>query len=64
MVFPQVFLDRLHDGLISFNRVNLVIIDEVHHTAKNHPYAQIMREYHQYKEALAKREHLVSGKSL
>ncbi len=37
----QVFLDLLLRGIFGFGMVNLLIIDEVHHTAKNHPYRQV-----------------------
>ncbi len=37
----QVFLDLLLRGIFTFGQVNLLIIDEIHHTAKNHPYMQV-----------------------
>ena len=39
----QVFLDLLLRGIFTFGQVNLLIIDEIHHTAKNHPYMQVPR---------------------
>lgn len=46
-----MFLNLLLQGLFQFSQVNLLIIDEIHHTAKNHPYMQIMKQYKTYTEA-------------
>lgn len=45
----QVLLDCLTNGFIKMNRINLLILDEAHHTKKNHPYAKIMK-YHYLRE--------------
>ena len=44
----QVFLDILLRGIFGFGRVGLLILDEVHHTQKKHPYKQIMDQYQTY----------------
>ncbi len=46
----DVFCDLLLRGIFSFDHVSLLIIDEIHHTRKNHPYMQVMNHYHYYKE--------------
>ncbi|KFA55275.1 hypothetical protein S40293_04968 [Stachybotrys chartarum IBT 40293] len=45
----QVLLDCLTNGFIQMNGINLLILDEAHHTKKNHPYAKIMK-YHYLRE--------------
>jgi ERCC4-related helicase len=42
---PQTIVNALRDGIISFERMSLLILDECHHTRKNHPYAVIMNQY-------------------
>ncbi|KAG6006832.1 hypothetical protein E4U21_006639 [Claviceps maximensis] len=42
----QILLDLLGNGLISMNRINLLIFDEAHHTKKSHPYARIVRDHY------------------
>lgn len=44
----QVFLDALNRAYIHFDFVNLLIIDEIHHCRKNHPYNQIFRKYREH----------------
>ncbi|CAO3607529.1 unnamed protein product [Mucor fragilis] len=42
----QIFLDTLHHGFISLEKVNLLIFDECHHATKKHPFNLIMREFY------------------
>jgi endoribonuclease Dicer len=55
----QVFLDLLlrFGDLIGFDRLNLLIVDEIHHTSKNHPYMQIFKEYKLFAERQPSNEH-------
>ncbi|KAF4583142.1 Dicer-like protein 1 [Ophiocordyceps camponoti-floridani] len=49
MVFvctAQILLDCLSSGFVSMNQVNLIILDEAHHTKKNHPYARIIKDHY------------------
>ncbi|ESK86769.1 type iii restriction enzyme [Moniliophthora roreri MCA 2997] len=41
----QIFLNLLTHSLWGLNKVSLLVLDECHHTRKNHPYNGIMREY-------------------
>lgn len=43
---PQVFLDALRHSFINMDNVELLIVDECHHTQKHHAYAKIMQEYY------------------
>lgn len=48
----QVFLDLLTKAYFPLHRVNLLIVDECHHTIKNSAYSQIFKQfYHPLKEA-------------
>eukprot|EP00742_Colponemidia_sp_Colp-10_P004254 GILJ01004539.1.p1 GENE.GILJ01004539.1~~GILJ01004539.1.p1 ORF type:complete len:615 (+),score=61.82 GILJ01004539.1:97-1941(+) len=42
---PASFLNLLHASAIFFSDISLLIVDEAHHTGKQHPYAVIMRRY-------------------
>ncbi|RDA96171.1 hypothetical protein CP533_1651, partial [Ophiocordyceps camponoti-saundersi (nom. inval.)] len=42
----QVLLDCLNNGFLQMRQVNLLIIDEAHHTKKNHPYARIIQDHY------------------
>lgn len=42
----QILLDCLDNGFIAMAQINLLIFDEVHHSKKNHPYANIMKRYY------------------
>ncbi|EQC37255.1 hypothetical protein SDRG_05479 [Saprolegnia diclina VS20] len=42
---PEILRNILAKGYITFERINLLVFDECHHTAKRHPYNQIMKEY-------------------
>ncbi|GAA5974079.1 hypothetical protein JCM11641_003421 [Rhodosporidiobolus odoratus] len=49
---PQIFLDMLSKAYWSLEKVSLIVLDECHHAAKKHPYAEIMRQhYHPQKPA-------------
>ena len=44
---PQGFLDALRHGYISLGRdISLLVFDEAHHAADNHPYNRIMMEFY------------------
>ncbi|KAI8811805.1 hypothetical protein BJ742DRAFT_102395 [Cladochytrium replicatum] len=44
---PQIFLNVLRHGFMSLSRdVSLIVVDECHHTAKNHAYNVIFREFY------------------
>ena len=38
----QILLNNLKHAFIGPNNINLLILDECHHTSKNHPYKKIM----------------------
>lgn len=40
----QILLNNLMHGFMKPSSINLLIIDECHHTKKNHPYMKIMQE--------------------
>ncbi|CAO0799484.1 unnamed protein product [Mucor circinelloides] len=42
----QIFLDTLHHGFITLEKVHLLIFDECHHATKKHPFNLIMREFY------------------
>eukprot|EP00795_Rhopilema_esculentum_P002763 gene2763-983_t len=39
----QILLDMLQHNYLLPSNINLLVLDECHHTNKNHPYAQIMK---------------------
>ena len=45
MAVAQIFMNALTHSLWSLDRVSLLVVDECHHTRKNHPYNNILREY-------------------
>ncbi len=49
LMTPQILLNILRDGTISFSSFSLLIIDECHRTHDNHPYNEIMALYRQQK---------------
>lgn len=40
---PQILLDALRKAFLNLEMVSLVILDECHRSAGNHPYAKIMK---------------------
>ncbi|KXS12914.1 P-loop containing nucleoside triphosphate hydrolase protein [Gonapodya prolifera JEL478] len=40
----QIFLHIVTSGYVSMSDINLIVFDEAHHAAKNHPYNQVMRD--------------------
>ena len=40
----QILLNNLLHGFIKPSNINLLILDECHHTSKSHPYMRIMKE--------------------
>lgn len=38
----QIYLDLIQHAKLSLSQTNLLVIDECHHAAKNHPYKKIM----------------------
>ncbi|KAJ3360930.1 hypothetical protein GGF31_002600 [Allomyces arbusculus] len=42
-VTPMRLLALIHDGLVDLGRVALVLVDEAHHAAKDHPYTHVYR---------------------
>ncbi|KAJ1957571.1 Dicer-like protein 1 [Linderina pennispora] len=53
----QIFLNALRHGYISLEDIDLLVIDECHHTRGNHPYALIMSEFYRLAEP-SKRPHV------
>ncbi|CAN6449984.1 unnamed protein product [Victoria cruziana] len=43
---PQILLDALRNAFVALDMVRLLIFDECHRAAGNHPYARIMLEYY------------------
>lgn len=43
---PQILLDALRKAFLNLDMVSLMIIDECHHSTKNHPYTKIMKEFY------------------
>lgn len=42
----QVLLNALRHGVLDWNRIALLVLDEAHHTTKLHPFCSIMREFY------------------
>jgi len=42
----QLLVNELRSGLMKITDLDLVIMDECHHTDMGHPYAAIMEAYH------------------
>lgn len=42
----QIFLNLLRHGLLDIRNVALLILDEVHHATKNHPYRKLFMEFY------------------
>ncbi|OQR84729.1 dicer-like [Achlya hypogyna] len=45
VVTPEILRNLLMKGYITLEKINILIFDECHHTAKRHPYNQIMKLY-------------------
>ncbi|KAI8801168.1 hypothetical protein BJ742DRAFT_838578 [Cladochytrium replicatum] len=41
----DIFKNILRMGQITFKKINLIVVDECHHTRGDHPYNQVMRDY-------------------
>lgn len=50
----QIFLNLLRHGLVDIRNVALLVLDEVHHATKNHPYRRLFIEFY---HSLSDREH-------
>ncbi|KAF2368450.1 Helicase C-terminal [Trinorchestia longiramus] len=46
VMVSQIFLDLLKANFISWDQVNLLIVDECHHATGNHPMREVMRHYY------------------
>lgn len=44
----QIFVDILNHGIMSLDRVNLIIFDECHRAVNDHPMRQIMQRFKEY----------------
>lgn len=42
----QIFLNLLRHGLLDIRNVALLVMDEVHHATKNHPYRRLLVEFY------------------
>lgn len=42
----QVFLNLLRHGLVGIRSIALLVLDEVHHATKNHPYRRLFLEFY------------------
>nr|XP_045623564.1 endoribonuclease Dicer-like [Procambarus clarkii] len=51
VVVAQIFLDLILHARLPLSSVNLVIMDECHHTTGNHPMREIMRQYEKLKNS-------------
>src|SRR4051812_47930339 len=43
---PQIFVNLLRSAYFAMEQVGLLIIDECHHTANDHPYNCVIREFY------------------
>lgn len=52
---PQVLVNVLEKQPGALQQVQLLVLDEVHHTSKDHPYAKVLRTWRQLKDAVGGR---------
>ncbi|KAL3680222.1 hypothetical protein R1sor_023178 [Riccia sorocarpa] len=43
---PQILVNNMHHCFFTMEMIELLIFDECHHAQKNHPYANIMRDFY------------------
>ncbi|BBN17070.1 endoribonuclease Dicer [Marchantia polymorpha subsp. ruderalis] len=48
---PQILFNNLHHCFFTMAMIELLIFDECHHAQKNHPYANIMRDFYHSQRA-------------
>jgi endoribonuclease Dicer len=51
---PEILNNLLASHTLPFAAISLLIFDEAHHCTKKHPYAEIMRKYHELPEGSEK----------
>lgn len=51
VVTPAIFLHLLSRGFVRMGEISLIVFDECHHTRKDHPYNQIMRDFYHAPDA-------------
>ncbi|KAH9891488.1 hypothetical protein F4778DRAFT_337172 [Xylariomycetidae sp. FL2044] len=51
----------LHHAFVKMEQINLLVIDEAHHTKSNHPYARIIKEFYAVKGSEGKRRPRIFG---
>jgi endoribonuclease Dicer len=52
---PQVLVNVLTKKPQALQQVQLLVLDEVHHTSKDHPYAKVLKVWRQLKDAVSGR---------
>ena len=55
----QILLDCLANGFIKIDQINLLVLDEAHHTKKSHPYARIVKDHYLRSEYEGKRPRIL-----
>ncbi|KPV74940.1 uncharacterized protein RHOBADRAFT_44459 [Rhodotorula graminis WP1] len=46
VVTAQLILDSLAHGFLKMEQISLLVLDEVHHSKANHPFASILRDFY------------------